>query len=844
MNIKGKGIDRRSFLKGVTMTGAALSLGAVSAPALRAFAQNDTGAYELKGEWKPTTCQGCTSWCAKQIYVLDGRAIKVRGNPNSKVNGIASCPRAHLSLQEVYDPDRLKTPMKRTNPKKGRNEDPKFVPISWDEALNTVADKIMELRKNKEPQKYCLVRGRYSLVTDIIYDRMTKIIGSPNGVSHSGLCAESEKFGPMYTEAFSGYRQYDILNTEYMILWGADPLCANRQVSFYSSRWGEALDKTNVAVVDPRLSLSASKASEWLPIIPGQDGALASAMANEILVQGLWSREFVGNFKDGVNKFAVGKDVVEGDFQEIFTSGLVKWWNIELKDKTPEWAAPITGIPAEQIRRVAVGFARAAPRAISWVARGPVMQVRGAYACMAAHALNGLVGSADNRGGTLRANSATIVSFPSPTSFEDEVALAGLKFGKIYKSGSKEMPAIVGGTSGGGTASNYAADGILNDDPNEIKVLVGYMHNFAFSAPGAQRWEKALTKVPFSVLITTNASESAMFADILLPSTHHMYEKWGFADAIGNGYRHVTLNQPVIEPVWDVKIDETEIPWLIAEKLAAQGFDKLLSYYKTIIDPETKKAPTNAKEFALYAVKFATQDLWNPATYKSGDKFTGWEEFRSRGVWNSAPYVYKSTWGKMGTKTKMFEFYSETLKASLQAHADKTKNTIDEIMQTINYQARGDKVFVPHYEEPVIIGSATGFLFVDHKSRLNREGRSANTSWYQEMKDHDPGDESWDDVVKINPVDAEKLNVSNGDRMRLTSPTGQIECTAKLWEGTRPGVIVKCYGQGHWAYGRIAAKEFGKVARGGSNNHIIPSDFERLSGTSVYYGVRVQMEKV
>ena len=828
MNIKTKGINRRDFLKGAAVTGAALSVGAVSTPALRAFAQTDRGAYELKGEWKPTTCQGCTSWCAKQIYVLDGRAIKVRGNPNSKVNGIASCPRAHLSIQEVYDPDRLKTPMKRTNPKKGRNEDPKFVPISWDEALNTIAAKIMDLRKNNETHKYCLIRGRYSLVTDIIYDRMTKIIGSPNSVSHSGLCAESEKFGPMYTEAFSGYRQYDILNTEYMIMWGADPLCANRQVSYYISRWGEALDKTNVAVVDPRLSLTASKATEWMPIIPGQDGALASAIANEILVQGLWSKEFVGNFKDGVNKFIVGKDVVESDFQEIYTSGLVKWWNIELKDKTPEWAAPITGLPVEQIRRVALGFAKAAPRAISWVARGPVMAVRGAYACMAAHALNGLVGSADNRGGTLRANSASIVSFPSPTSFEDAAALEGLKTHKIYKSGDKDMPAIAGGTSGGGTASNYAADGII-----QMSV-----------SPTVTERTGETTKVPFSVLITTNASESAMFADILLPSTHHMYEKWGFADAIGNGYRHVTLNQPVIQPVWDVKIDETEIPWLIAEKFASQGFDNLLRYYKTIIDPETKKEPTNAKEFALYVVKFATQDLWNPATYKSGDKFKGWEDFRSVGVWNSNPYVYKSTWGKMGTKTKMFEFSSETLKASLQAHADKTKNTIDEIMQAINYQARGDKVFVPHYEEPVIIGSATGFLFVDHKSRLNREGRSANTSWYQEMKDHDPGDESWDDVVKINPADAARLNVKNGDIMRLTSPTGQIECTAKLWEGTRPGVIVKCYGQGHWAYGRVAAKEFGKTARGGSNNHIIPSEFERLSGTSVYYGVRVQMEKV
>src|SRR3990172_6585026 len=138
MNIKRKELGRRSFLKGVALAGAAVSLGAAFKPTLRAFAQDDRAGYELNGEWKPTTCQGCPSWCAKQVYVLDGRAIKVRGNPKSKVNGNASCPRAHLGLQEVYDPDRVKTPMKRTNPKKGRNEDPRFVPVSWDEAPNTI----------------------------------------------------------------------------------------------------------------------------------------------------------------------------------------------------------------------------------------------------------------------------------------------------------------------------------------------------------------------------------------------------------------------------------------------------------------------------------------------------------------------------------------------------------------------------------------------------------------------------------------------------------------------------------------------------------------------------------
>lgn len=142
-------------------------------------------------------------------------------------------------------------------------------------------------------------------------------------------------------------------------------------------------------------------------------------------------------------------------------------------------------------------------------------------------------------------------------------------------------------------------------------------------------------------------------------------------------------------------------------------------------------------------------------------------------------------------------------------------------------------------------GADYPFVFVDYKSRLNREGRSANATWYQELRDLDPGDEAWDDVAKLNPIDANALGIKSGDRIKISSTAGVIECTAKVWEGVRPGTLAKAYGQGHWAYGRIAAEEFGKTARGGNNNEVIPADYDRLSGSSAYYGfARVKVEKV
>ena len=107
----------------------------------------------------------------------------------------------------------------------------------------------------------------------------------------------------------------------------------------------------------------------------------------------------------------------------------------------------------------------------------------------------------------------------------------------------------------------------------------------------------------------------------------------------------------------------------------------------------------------------------------------------------------------MKTKTEKFEFYSETLKEALEKHAEKHGVTVDQVLEACFYQARGEQAFIPHYEEPLTDGDPKEYplVFVDYKSRLNREGRSANCSWYYEFKDLDPGDEAWEDVVQDQP---------------------------------------------------------------------------------------------
>ncbi len=846
-------IKRRDFLKLSVASGAVATLGK---PALNAFADETNkipAIGELPGEWKPSTCQGCTTWCPVEVFVQDGRAVKVRGNRLSKQNEGNVCPRGHLSLQQVYDPDRVKVPMKRTNPKKGRGVDPGFVPVSWDEALETIADKMMELRTAGEPEKFCLMRGRYTYLRDIIYDVMPKVFGSPNNISHSSTCAEAEKFGSFYTEGYWDYRDYDISNSKYILIWGCDPVASNRMVPAAIKRLGDALDRATVAAVDPRLTTSAAKANEWVPLVPGTDGALALAVAHVILTEGGWYKDFVGDFKDGRNRFKSGEMVDESSFVEKETYGLVKWWNLAVKDMTPARAAEICGVPDEQIIRVAQGMAKAAPHVCVWMGPGAAMQARGGYSAMAVHALGGLVGGIDNEGGSLQTAKIPVNKLDSDLlkHYQDDLAKKHSKLEKIDQRGRLELPAISKGKSGGGVSTNNAATGILNKDPYEIKVLVGYMNNFVFSCNGTDRWEKALSSVPFTVHLTTNASEFSQFADIILPCAVNKYERFGFVKTKANRYATCTLLQPVIDPVWDVIADETEFPFLIAEKLKEKGFSNLYDCLTEMYrDPETGKRARNSKDFTEFALKYYTAPLWDGKKDSHGDKINGWSEMLQRGMWNSEAYKYKKHWGgNFDTETKKFEFYSETLKKALAGHAEKHKVSVDKVMEVTNYTARGEMAFVPHHEPPMRHGSEKEFplTFIDYKSRLNREGRSQNAPWYYEFKHVDPGDVGGQDTLRINPIDAQKYGISDGDRIRITSVAGSGECFARVWEGVRPGTVSKSYGQGHWAYGRTAAADYGKAsARGINNNTIIPWELERLSGSNARNGghAAVRIEKL
>lgn len=834
-------VSRRDFLKLTGVTSVA-TLGYLSTdqPIIKALAQSNqptASAPSPVESWIASGCTGCVGWCPLTVRVSDGRAVRVSGNRNSDWTKGKLCPKAHLNLQILYDPDRLKTPMKRTNPEKGRDADPGWVAISWDEAWDIVTAKLRELRDKRIPERVALLRGRYDEASAaVLYSRFAGAYGTPNTYSHSAICAESTKAGRWMSMGDFDYSGYDWYNANYVISFGAPILESHRPVTGILAAWGEARRggraRVKFVMVDPRYSVTASKADDWISINPGTDAALALGMAQVILTQGLWDRAFVGDFDKNspVKKFEPGKaipeefsaevereiedpvtkakqtvkETVSGQtFKEGSTNGLLKWWHLYLKDFSLATAAKETGVAEDTIVRLAREFAQARPAIAAWGRGADAWPGGGSFNAYAIASLNALVGSIEK---VVNHRPSVRYSEEAIKVAKDQVAEAGTKNPKIDESKTKKFP-------NASVVTNNVAESILNDTPYPIEMIIAWWSNFAFSAPGSQRWQKVFEKVPFMVHHTTHISETSIYADILLPAKTYL-EKWGYSHPAGTAglSRGTTLFQPVIEPLYSC-LSELELGLELGKRLG--------QFYPSIQQSFNGIGGAYGDTAEGY-VKQRTEAQWKSLP-------GGWEEFRNTGTTN----IYYKPKTEFATPSKKFEFYSNTLKASFEKHEMTPKD-----LENILIKAKGDVVYVPHYEQPVFIGSEDAYplVLVSYKTMLNQEGRSMNTPFAQEiyLPLHGTG---WSNLAEMNPEMAALLGIRDGDDVWVESQVGKIRAKAKLFAGIHPKVLAMAYGQGHFSYGRFARD------RGANPNEITGVMYDHITGMSAYYNTRVKVYK-
>ncbi|MCL4562727.1 MAG: molybdopterin-dependent oxidoreductase, partial [Chloroflexi bacterium] len=389
-------ISRRQFLKisAVTAGAAATFSGLQSllaSPSVSA-ALGEGLKTSSKDVIVPGVCLMCPGGCGILTRVADGHVVKIEGNPMHPTNLGTLCPKGQAAPELLYNPDRIAGPLQRV----GERGAGQWQPISWDQAIRQVAQKLNDLRQSGHPERAALMYGETRGQLRAFFERFFQAVGSPNLISRESLNVAGAKLGMYLTQGVYDLPAYDLENTRFVLAFGASLLEAGRTplrtIAGYSYLRRGRDNRGKVVVIDPRQGITGAKADEWIPIVPGTDAALALGMANVIIRSSLFDSDFVNNYCFGFEDF----NDSDGNLHTGFKSFVLEHFD-------PTEVEKITGVPATTISRLAGEFAGNQPALAILPGKGGLLNgsIGGIYAAMAIHSLNALTGSIETQGGVM-----------------------------------------------------------------------------------------------------------------------------------------------------------------------------------------------------------------------------------------------------------------------------------------------------------------------------------------------------------------------------------------------------------------------------------------------------------
>lgn len=468
-------ITRRKFLQ-VSGTGVA----ALSLSDLLFFRKATLGANEGEVETFYHACYTCDVNCGMIYRIRDGRIFEFMGNPRDVMGSDGKlCVKGYSATRLYYDPDRLKYPLMRTNPKKGRGVDPGWKVISWDEAFTRIGKKFRAVYDSEGPEGILLFARPKTWDKHLWFS-----IGTPNQLCHVDTCYINHEVAGT---AIAGARiwGWDFGNAKYIVGFGYDQPGKSKNIhqrEFMKARKNGA----KIVIFDPRLSLTAQKADLWIPIRPGTDLAAMLAMIHVLIKENLYDKEFIENYTVGFDKLKVHSEKY-----------------------TPGWAERITDVPAETLRQVAREFGTIRPATIAMHKRdigGPVY-MNSFMSAQALIILEALAGTLDRQGGLFYPRKPKLPGFKRvyPLSYPD--------FHKIPRFDDPEdvTPLAFKSKKAG---FSTAADALLRDTKTRVALFHKY-NTTTFTNP--QHMEKALKKLDFIVNVDMYMTELGEYSDIVLP---------------------------------------------------------------------------------------------------------------------------------------------------------------------------------------------------------------------------------------------------------------------------------------------------------------------------------------
>lgn len=506
-------LSRRTFLKATGALGALAAMGVGGDRLLRSQPVTKALTAAPEGEEvKHSICDMCCiGYCGIEVFVKDGKATRVQpwaDYPNTPI-----CSKGNSILYQLYHPDRLKYPMKRTKPK--GSADAGWVRITWDEALNTIATRLNEIKQKYGPDKVVFYVGDPKEEPRPPMQRLGLAFGSPNYGTESSTCAQAMQ---MAAQLNGGGGLPLGPNIKTVVIWAKNPAWSMPR------EMGALVDAKDrgvkIVVVDPRLTPTARLADIHLRPRPGTDGAVALAMANVIINEGLYDADFVRTWVHGFDEFKA-----------------------YVQDFTPEKVEEISWVPAQKIVEAARLYATNKP--VAWITSASPL-VHHSNAVQNQRAVGALIGLTGNVTVPGLAPSPSTVTVP-------EINDPGGLFAKLkdLKPDKKYFPVWWQMVSElqMNKLPEYVRDGQL-----KAGVFVGA--NFRMW-PQDQEYAKAITDMEFTVGADFFMTPTMELMDIVLPAATSL-ERTGPVKVAG---RNVFIRTPVVEPIGESKGDRE---WIFA----------------------------------------------------------------------------------------------------------------------------------------------------------------------------------------------------------------------------------------------------------------------------------------
>jgi anaerobic selenocysteine-containing dehydrogenase len=763
-----------------------------------------------KGKWIRSTCKMCLHSCGTVVHVTDDGIInKVEGDPTNPSNNGKLCPKGNSAIMRHYDPNRIKQPLKRTNPKKGPNVDPMWEPISWDEAYDIVA---RELKKalDDDPRKILPSLEHFQKMN--VWN-WPLAFGNQNSFQSGGtMCGGA--YHPMNGYIHSAFAvANDALHCNYWINDGTGDGFSSHLHAAAQANWvADARIKRGMrcVTIEPRLSTSAAKSEEWVPIRPATDRHFALGLCHVMVTEGLCDYHFLR--QDTNAPYLVGPDGTfvrnaegkiyvwdsESDSARLWDDPTIKVDRLALEgtyqvegkackpafqkfrdivdECTPEEMEKITTVPAATTRRIAREFAKAATI-------GATIEIDGRRLPLRPAAYNYYRGAQGHKHGFQTNHAFKMVNF-MVGNIDAPGGLCGVTLDDQWIDKNRIVP---------------GENGMIMPQPHQLGPLppfqyppstyhllnyfpVGlhppHLNLLVFENPGKygvdfqpdvmvighsnplwamqgprEKWFEFMRSMRFIVVCDIIPTETTLWADVILPS-HDALESWNMTMIEPPHTEGMCLRQPVVEPLYDTRSEE-DIMSELSERLG------ILDAYNEVIN-------------IVSGFHHKPELLLQP-----GRKYTDKEIAERKGLlWNDKPLDWYMEHGHAVTPRRPDKFYRP---CDLKAKMEEAKVPFRDEWCWDDYRPLPTAVLDPVHHSPPEY-DLYGIFFKEIQINF---GESLSNPWIKDIVYRDPVHIA----LILNPKTLAKQGLKSGDIVRVDSPTGRIYGRVGASEGVHPDTI-------------------------------------------------------